>query len=111
MNNRITIKAAVLSASVLLASCSSMFTKQIEWEVVEPVTYPTISAVGYAPISAQRGQDDSTKMLMALKASKLDAYRELTEQVYGQKVDEDISLPARPSIAATSTAHDSRNSV
>ena len=33
-----------------------------------------------------------SKMLMALKASKLDAYRELTEQVYGQKVDGDQTL-------------------
>jgi hypothetical protein len=29
---------------------------------------------------------------MAIKASKLDAYRELTEQVYGQKVDSNQSL-------------------
>ncbi|MFT5313040.1 MAG: hypothetical protein ACI8Z9_001524 [Paraglaciecola sp.] len=92
MNNRMTIKAVLLGASVLLASCSSMFTKQVEWEVLEPQSYPIISAVGYAPISAQRGEDDSTKMLMALKASKLDAYRELTEQVYGQKLDGEQSL-------------------
>ena len=92
MNNRITIKAAILGASVLLASCSSMFSKHIEWEVLEPESYPILSAVGYAPISAQRGQNEATKMLMALKASKLDAYRELTEQVYGQKLDGEQSL-------------------
>ena len=27
------------------------------------------------------------KLIMAMKASKLDAYRELTEQVYGQKIE------------------------
>ncbi|MGS2720380.1 LPP20 family lipoprotein [Paraglaciecola aestuariivivens] len=70
-----------------MSSCSSLFNKHVEWETLAPDTYPVISAVGYAPISAQQGSSESVKMLMALKASKLDAYRELTEQVYGQKVD------------------------
>jgi hypothetical protein len=69
-----------------------MFNKHVEWETVAPETYPVISAVGYAPISVQKGASESSKMLMALKASKLDAYRELTEQVYGQKVDSGQSL-------------------
>ncbi len=64
-----------------------MFDKHVEWETIEPQDFPVLFAVGYAPISAQRGADQSSKVLMALKASKLDAYRELTEQVYGQKVD------------------------
>ena len=74
-------------AAGMVSACSTMFDKQIEWETIEPEQYPVLNAVGYAPISAQRGADDSARMLMALKASKLDAYRELTEQVYGQKVD------------------------
>lgn len=80
---------ALMSA---VTACSSLFDKQVEWETVEPDSYPVITAVGYAPISAQRGDDDSARMLMALKASKLDAYRELTEQVYGQKIDGDQAL-------------------
>lgn len=80
---------AVLGA---LGACSSLFDKHVEWETIEPSEYPVISAVGYAPIQAQRGHDASSKMLMALKASKLDAYRELTEQVYGQKIDGDQSV-------------------
>jgi hypothetical protein len=82
--------AAVLS--ICLTGCSSLFNKHIEWETVAPETYPVISAVGYAPISDQKGASESSRMLMALKASKLDAYRELTEQVYGQKVDSGQSL-------------------
>lgn len=78
--------------SVLLSGCSGLFNKHVEWETVAPETYPVISAVGYAPISVQRGASESSRMLMALKASKLDAYRELTEQVYGQKVDSGQSL-------------------
>jgi hypothetical protein len=80
---------AMISA---VTACSSLFDKQVEWEIVEPDTYPVITAVGYAPIAAQRGTDNSARMLMALKASKLDAYRELTEQVYGQKIDGNQSL-------------------
>lgn len=75
-----------------LAACGAVFDKQVEWEVIQPESYPILHAVGYAPIQAQRGNDNSSKMLMALKASKLDAYRELTEQVYGQKVDGDETL-------------------
>lgn len=77
---------------VCLTGCSSLFNKHVEWETLAPETYPVISAVGYAPISDQKGESESSKMLMALKASKLDAYRELTEQVYGQKVDSGQSL-------------------
>jgi hypothetical protein len=82
--------AAMLS--VCLSSCSTLFNKHVEWETITPETYPVISAVGYAPISDQKGASESSKMLMAIKASKLDAYRELTEQVFGQKVDSGQSL-------------------
>lgn len=90
MNNF--LKTSVIAATLLTNACSSLFTKHVEWEVVEPDSYPTISAVGYAPISAQKGTDTSSKMLMAVKASKLDAYRELAEQVYGQKIDGEQTL-------------------
>jgi hypothetical protein len=78
--------------SICLTGCSSLFNKHVEWETITPETFPVISAVGYAPISVQKGASESSKMLMAIKASKLDAYRELTEQVYGQKVDSGQSL-------------------
>jgi hypothetical protein len=40
-------------------------------------------AVGYAAIATQKGDSDDVKMLNAIKASKLDAYKELAEQIYG----------------------------
>jgi|TARA_B100000768_G_scaffold121254_1_gene112248 hypothetical protein len=46
-----------------------------------------IVATGYAVISSQHGDTPAQKRLMAIKASKLDAYRALTEQVYGQYVN------------------------
>lgn len=43
-------------------------------------------AVGYASISEQRGRTAEEKQVRALRASKVDAYRELAEQVYGLRV-------------------------
>ena len=71
----------------LITGCANMFDKYVEWEVVEPESYPVLKAVGYAPINSQMGGNSNEKTLMAMKASKLDAYKELAEQVYGQKID------------------------
>lgn len=49
-----------------------------------PVEPNWAQVTGYAPISLQEGLSEQHKMLMAMKASKLDAYRELTVLVHGQ---------------------------
>lgn len=46
-----------------------------------------ITAIGYAVIDVQKGQTHAQRRLMAIRASKLDAYRNLTEQVYGLYVE------------------------
>lgn len=79
-------------ASLGLAGCSNVFDKHVEYTYVEPNNYPILKAVGYAPISLQQGANKSQKQLMAIKASKLEAYRELTEQVYGQKITAGTSV-------------------
>lgn len=84
--------AVTLAGTVSLSGCTSMFDKHVEWEVVEPQSYPVLKAVGYAPIKSQTGRSETERELMAMKASKLDAYRELTEQVYGQRIDGSQSL-------------------
>ncbi|MGQ8366348.1 LPP20 family lipoprotein [Glaciecola sp. 1036] len=89
---KLVLHACFIVAMLSVAGCQSLFTKHVEWETVQPEEYPVLSAVGYAPINAQIGIDESSKRLMAIKASKLDAYRELAEQVYGQKVDGEQSL-------------------
>lgn len=91
-NKQLLLASLGLVASLGLSACSSIFTKHVEWETIEPKSYPVLSAVGYAPINAQLADDESSKTLMAIKASKLDAYRELAEQVYGQKVDGEQEL-------------------
>lgn len=78
--------AICILASLGLTGCSSIFDKHVEYKYIEPDNYPILKAVGYAPISAQPGENQAQRSLMAIKASKLEAYRELAEQVYGQKI-------------------------
>jgi hypothetical protein len=47
----------------------------------------TLVATGYAVISVQNHKNPTQQLLLAIRASKLDAYRSLTEQVHGQQLD------------------------
>ena len=47
----------------------------------------TLVATGYAVVSVQNHKVPAQQRLLAIRASKLDAYRALTEQVYGQQLD------------------------
>ncbi|AEA97277.1 MULTISPECIES: LPP20 family lipoprotein [Alteromonas] len=84
--SKVFIQSSILGFALSISGCG-IIDKHVEWETVEPESYPVLKAIGYAPISSQRGESDSMKLIMAMKASKLDAYRELTEQVYGQKIE------------------------
>ncbi|MFM2478381.1 LPP20 family lipoprotein [Celerinatantimonas sp. MCCC 1A17872] len=57
-----------------------------------PQSFAVIRAVGYAPIQEQMGPSEQVKELQAMRASKLDAYRELSERVYGQKVASNVTV-------------------
>ena len=85
-HSKLLLRSSIFGLAISLSGCG-VIDKHVEWETVEPETYPVLKAVGYAPISSQNGESDSMKLIMAMKASKLDAYRELTEQVYGQKIE------------------------
>jgi hypothetical protein len=58
----------------------------VQWQTVKPDSFPIIHAIGQAPISLQKSTNKTQRMLMAIKASKIAAYAELAEQVYGQQV-------------------------
>lgn len=98
---------AVLSGAILLSACQS-----IPLTTSAPVVAPsahaatpapaapaasmiapmvekreTFVATGYAVISVQNHKNPAQQRLLAIRASKLDAYRSLTEQVYGQQLD------------------------
>lgn len=64
-------------------------------------------AVGYASISEQSGQNDEEKRIRAMRASKVDAYRELAEQVYGLRISGRAELTdQRLGVESTSSAVD-----
>ena len=52
----------------------------------------TLVATGYAVISIQNHRLPAQQRLLAIRASKLDAYRALTEQVYGQQLDANTTV-------------------
>jgi hypothetical protein len=62
------------------AAPASMITPMLERK-------ETMVATGYAVISIQNHKNSAQQRLLAIRASKLDAYRALTEQVYGQQLD------------------------
>lgn len=70
---------------LILNACSN--STHIKYHPQAPETFSIINAVGYAPISSQRGSNSTEKMLNAMRASKLAAYRELTEQIHGFQID------------------------
>jgi len=52
----------------------------------------TITATGYAVISVQQHKNAAQQRLMAIRASNLDAYRNLAQQVYGQQLDSNATV-------------------
>lgn len=68
------------SANAATASPASMITPLVEKR-------ETLVATGYAVVSVQNHKNPAQQRLLAIRASKLDAYRSLTEQVYGQQLD------------------------
>ncbi|CED72066.1 putative lipoprotein [Aliivibrio wodanis] len=51
-----------------------------------------LTAVGYASISEQAGKNIDEKRIRAMRASKVDAYRELAEQVYGMRISGKVEM-------------------
>ncbi len=72
--------APVAAAPASAPAAASMIAPMVEKR-------ETLVATGYAVISVQNHKLPAQQRLMAIRASKLDAYRALTEQVYGQHLD------------------------
>ena len=56
------------------------------------ITFPTLTATGYAVVSTQPGQNVEQKRLMAIRAARMSAMRELAEQIHGLKVDSNTTV-------------------
>jgi hypothetical protein len=76
-------------AEVIAPTVEPIPVRSARASMIAPIveTRETITATGYAVVSIQNHKTPAQKRLLAIRASKLDAYRALTEQVYGQHLD------------------------
>lgn len=81
--------APAAPAATAAASAATPPTDTAATSMIAPLVEKreTITATGYAVISVQNHRLPAQQRLMAIRASKLDAYRSLTEQVFGQHLD------------------------
>ncbi|MDN5370057.1 MAG: outer membrane protein FlgP [Shewanella sp.] len=68
----------------LLTACTHE--QLVRYELVAPEHAQVLQATGYAPIASQVGPTYEEKLMQAMEASRLDAYRRLAEQLYGQQL-------------------------
>ena len=99
MTPRLSLAATLLTTWVLagcqavplnlMASGKSSAAPAVPASMITPMVEKreTLVATGYAVISVQNHKNPAQQRLLAIRASKLDAYRSLTEQVYGQQLD------------------------
>ena len=82
---------SALLVFALLNGCETLAYSNFEPDAsfVEPMVErrDTLTATGYAVIDVQPSDIPAQRRLLAIRAAKLDAYRGLTEQVYGQYLD------------------------
>ena len=84
---------AIISLSVLLGACPGN-TAKYNQSIMETMVdqRESILATGYAVISIQHHDNPAQQRLLSIRASKLDAYRSLMEQVYGQYLDANTTV-------------------
>jgi hypothetical protein len=95
-------------AAITLGGCTmSMTGSQTTEAVANTPIYKkeVIISTGYANISAQKSKNQAQRRLMAIRASKLDAYRNLTEQVYGQQLNSSTTVEDMIIASDTMRAH------
>ena len=56
------------------------------------ITFPTLTATGYAVVSSQPGQSIEQKRLMAIRAARMAAMRDLADQIHGLQVDSNTTV-------------------
>ncbi|MCK8043374.1 LPP20 family lipoprotein [Shewanella sp. 1CM18E] len=71
--------------ALMLAGCAAQ-DRYVQYETEAPKSFPKLTAIGYASLDVQPATEQSQRVLMAMQASKIAAYRELAEQVYGQQL-------------------------
>ena len=90
----LSFKVTLLSALVMLLASCSMTVDEYEAAMVQSMISESnnIVATGYAVISVQPADNPAQQRILSIRASKLDAYRSLMEQVYGQYLDANTTV-------------------
>jgi len=108
MKNR-SILIAGLASAFALSGCvgneqnttamTPVHVQPVAATIVQPVAVPEkkpellkVTGIGYGAESTYAAYTSGQRRLMAIRASKLDAYRALAEQLYGIKIDSNTSV-------------------
>jgi len=95
-----------LMASLVLPGCATVDLQKPTTVSAASMVTPLVekienlTATGYAVVSVQNHKNQAQQRLMAIRASQLEAYRALTEQVYG------LQLDANSTVADMMVTHD-----
>lgn len=79
-------RSIIFMGMALVAGCGGNTPPQPATTVAVAQT-PTITGVGHAIISSQPGRTIEQRRLMAIRASRLAAVRDLAEQIHGMRID------------------------
>tara|TARA_B110000238_G_C15978477_1_gene374909 strand:+ start:348 stop:848 length:501 start_codon:yes stop_codon:yes gene_type:complete len=92
-NHSLLKATTIICLAALLGACASSpgnYNKAMMEIMVDQ--RQSILATGYAVISIQHHDNPAQQRLLSIRASKLDAYRSLMEQVYGQYLDANTTV-------------------
>lgn len=90
-SNNPEVKSAPSQAMIPLQAVMPVAPAVVE-QPKKPVERIKISAIGYGAESTFSAYTPGQRRLMAIRASKLDAYRALAEQLYGIKIDSNTAI-------------------
>lgn len=86
--------SVLLTSAIALTGCATYQDTRIVSSTCTASAPVKVSGVGYGASSSFDGYTPGQKRLMAMRASKLDAYRSLAEQIYGVRVSGNSTVAA-----------------
>ena len=80
----LTYRSTLMLIVTMLCGCS--YERTIRYTLEPPEKRLILEATGYAVVDSQPGITYEDRLLLAIAASRQDAYRQLAEQLYGKKL-------------------------
>lgn len=88
----ILIQRYIKAITVLLMLTGCSHERLVRYQLEAPEQAVILEATGYAVIDSQPGNSHEEKLLNAMEVSRLQAYRKLAEQLYGQHLKANTQL-------------------